>query len=299
MNKPLIILGGLAPADRARVAQTLLSVQHATVYAEPLSGLREELADIAIHNERTLQRGTFDEVIRIGNVPTFRYWRDLETRDIPVTHYSRLPFTGLTRGAMHSLDELPSLAGSRDEALYAFDREQSSRIAWILEEESESESELAMIRKLSRELPSNARIYLGNSLPIREWDLAATREKSGFEFEANRGANGIDGQLATFFGWCAPNATNVAIVGDLTALYDLNAPWIVPQLDASFRIVIINNRGGRIFERVVAADRRLVINDHELRFDKWGEMFGIDVTELRPDNEASRRVWERYDELWK
>jgi len=294
MNSPLIILGGLAPGDRQRV-RSLLS--NATVYAEPLSGLREELADIAIHNERTLQRGTFDEVIRIGNVPTFRYWRDLETRDVPVTHYSRLPFTGLTRGAMHSLDELPSLAGSRDEALYAFDREQSSHIAKILDDEPESE--LAMIRKLSHELQSNARIYLGNSLPIREWDLAATREKRGFEFEANRGANGIDGQLSTFFGWCMPNATNVAIVGDLTALYDLNAPWIVPQLDASFRIVIINNRGGRIFERVVAADRRLVINDHELHFDKWGEMFGIDVTELRPHNEASRRVWERYDELWK
>jgi 2-succinyl-5-enolpyruvyl-6-hydroxy-3-cyclohexene-1-carboxylate synthase len=294
MNSPLVILGGLASADRSRVRSLLSNV---TVYAEPLSGLREELAEITIHNERTLHRGTFDEVIRIGNVPTFRYWRDLETRDVPVTHYSRLPFTGLTRGAMHSLDELPPIDGHRDEALYAFDRQQSLRIAQILDDEPESE--LSMIRQLSRDLPSNARIYLGNSLPIREWDLAATRDKRGFEYEANRGANGIDGQLSTFFGWCAPNATNVAIVGDLTALYDLNAPWIVPQLDASFRIVIINNRGGRIFERVAAADRRLVINDHALRFDKWSEMFGIEVTELRPDNDASGRVWARYDELWK
>jgi len=294
MNNPLIILGSLAISDRPRVREL---VANATVYAEPLSGLREELADIAIHNERTLHRATFDEVIRIGNVPTFRYWRDLETRDVPVRHYSRLPFTGLTRGAMRSLDELPAITANRDEALYAFDRQQSSRIARILDDEPESE--LAMLRKLSRELPDNARIYLGNSLPVREWDLAATRDKRGFEFEANRGANGIDGQLSTFFGWCKPNAANVAIVGDLTALYDLNAPWIVPQLEASFRIVIINNRGGRIFERVATADRRLVINDHDLRFDKWGEMFGIEVTELRPDNDASRRVWARYDELWK
>jgi 2-succinyl-5-enolpyruvyl-6-hydroxy-3-cyclohexene-1-carboxylate synthase len=292
MNKPLVVIGGLAPADRPRVREL---VANATVYAEPLSGLREEIADIAIHNERSLHRGNFDHVIRIGNVPTFRYWRDLETRDVPVTHYSRLPFTGLTRGSIHSLDELASLAG-RDEALYAYDRDQSARIKNILD--NEPRSELAMIRALSRELPANARIYLGNSLPIREWDLAATREKRGFEYEANRGANGIDGQLSTFFGWCARDATNVAIVGDLTAVYDLNAPWIVPQLDASFRIVIINNRGGRIFERVATADRRLVINEHDLRFDKWGEMFGIDVTELRPDNDASRRAWARYDEIW-
>src|SRR3954452_22450873 len=112
MSNPLIILGGLAPADRPRVRSLLSNV---TVYAEPLSGLREELADVAIHNERTLHRGTFDEVIRIGNVPTFRYWRDLESREVPVTHYSHLPFTGLTRGAMHSLDELPALTAHRDE----------------------------------------------------------------------------------------------------------------------------------------------------------------------------------------
>lgn len=292
MNK-LVIIGGLAAADRARMREL---VANTTVYAEPLSGLREELADIAIHNERTLHRGKFDEVIRIGNVPTFRFWRDLESRDVKITHYSRLPFTGLTRGELRSLDDVPPIEG-RDEALYAFDREQSKRIAQILDDEARSE--LAMIRSLSNELPDRARIYLGNSLPIREWDLAASRARRGFEYEANRGANGIDGQLSTFFGWCAPNAMNVAIVGDLTALYDLNAPWIVPQLDAKFRIVIINNRGGRIFERVAAADRRLVINEHQLRFDKWGEMFRIDVTELRPDNEASRRVWARYDELWR
>jgi hypothetical protein len=27
-------------------------------------------------------------------------------------------------------------------------------------------------------------------------------------------------------------------------------------------------------------------------------MWNIDVTELRPDPEASRRAWERYDQLW-
>src|ERR1041385_2104820 len=223
MNKPLVIIGGLARADRAHVRSLVAS---ATVYAEPLSGLREELADVAIHNERTLHRGGFDHVIRIGNVPTFRFWRDLQPRDVPVTHYSRLPFTGLTRGDLRSLDELPAIDGC-DESLLAFDREQSSRIAQILDDEPQSE--LAMIRSLSNELPLHARIYLGNSLPIREWDLAATREQRGYEYEANRGANGIDGQLSTFFGWCAPDATNVAIVGDLTAIYDLNAPWIVPR----------------------------------------------------------------------
>jgi len=294
-ERPLVIIGGLEMADRSRVRDFVLR-SNATVYAEPLSGLREELAEVAIHNERSLHRGDFDQVIRIGNVPTLRYWRDLETKAAEVLHFTRLPFTGLTRGCTCSLDALPEMAGGRDEALYAFDREQSKRIASILDEEPRSE--LAMIRDFSLTLPAQTRIYLGNSLPIREWDLAAARENRGFEYEANRGANGIDGQLSTFFGWCAPGANNVAVVGDLTALYDLNAPWIVPQLDSLCRVVIINNRGGRIFERVAAADRRLVINEHDLRFDRWSEMFGIEVTELQPDGEASARVWARYDQLW-
>ncbi len=292
---PLLLLGGLAEEDRPHVRDFVLR-SGATVYAEPLSGLREELANVAIHHERTLKRGDFDLVVRIGNVPVLRYWRDLETKSTEVLHFTRLPFTGLTRGCTWPLEALPQITGHRDDALYAFDREQSRRLEAILGEEPRSE--LAMVRELSRTLPERSRIYLGNSLPIREWDLAATRQNRAFEYEANRGANGIDGQLSTFFGWCAPGANNIAIVGDLTALYDLNAPWIVPQLDAAFRIVIINNRGGRIFERVAASDRRLVINEHDLRFDQWGGMFGIDVTELRPDGEASRRVWARYDQLW-
>jgi len=177
------------------------------------------------------------------------------------------------------------------------------RLAQILDDEPTSE--LAMLRALSRELPHGARVYLGNSLPIREWDLVATREPRGYEYEANRGANGIDGQLSTFFGWCAPARENICVVGDLTAIYDLGAPWIAPQLDAPFRIVIINNGGGRIFGRVAslraldpALRERIIENVHGVEFSHWAKMWGIDVTELRPDEDASTRVWARYDELW-
>jgi 2-succinyl-5-enolpyruvyl-6-hydroxy-3-cyclohexene-1-carboxylate synthase len=181
------------------------------------------------------------------------------------------------------------------------DRAQAARIQSILDDEPQSE--LAMIRELSRTIPHGARVYLGNSLPIREWDLVATREPRGFTYEANRGANGIDGQLSTFFGQCERGRENVCVVGDLTAIYDSNAPWIVPQLEASFRIVIINNAGGRIFDRVASLagmDRKLIVNAHDFRFDQWAAMWRIEdrVTELRPDAEASRRAWERYDALW-
>jgi 2-succinyl-5-enolpyruvyl-6-hydroxy-3-cyclohexene-1-carboxylate synthase len=123
--------------------------------------------------------------------------------------------------------------------------------------------------------------------------------------EANRGANGIDGQLSTFFGQCDPARANVCVAGDLTAIYDLNAPWIVPQLprELRFEIVVVNNGGGRIFSRVAslaAIDRTLLENAHDVHFDKWAAMWGIEdrVTELIPDAEASKRAWAKYDALW-
>ena len=305
MNRPLVIIGGLPLAHRNRVRAFVRELQ-APEFAEPLSGLREDPSlPLITAGERTIARYEFDSIIRIGHVPTLRFWRDLDTRETPVVHYSDLPFAGCTRGEIRPIDALPSMKGSRDESFFAMDREYAARFARILD--GEPRSELAMIRALSSELAPHARVYLGNSLPIREWDLAATREPRGFEYEANRGANGIDGQLSTFFGWCAPKRENVCVVGDLTAIYDLNAPWIVPQLgeEVRFRIVIVNNGGGRIFSRVAslravdaAMRERIIENSHAVRFEHWAAMWNIDVTELRPDAEASRRVWERYDALW-
>jgi 2-succinyl-5-enolpyruvyl-6-hydroxy-3-cyclohexene-1-carboxylate synthase len=311
-GSPLVILGALASEDRDRVREFAVAL-NAPVYAEALSGLREDpaLEHLQIKSgERMIGAGNFDGVIRIGGVPTLRFWRDLDESklDLPVVSFSNVRFTGLSRGEVHPLEALPEpKASARDEAFFERDAVTAAKITKILDEEPHSEP--AIFRELSRELPSGCRIYLGNSLPIREWDLFAARDPRGFAYDGNRGANGIDGQLSTFFGWCASDRENVAVVGDLTALYDMNAPWIVPQLDPGtrFRIVIINNGGGKIFSRVgslkaMDADvrRRIVENEHSLRFQSWAAMWELQdrVVEKLPDADATRRVWEQYDALW-
>jgi 2-succinyl-5-enolpyruvyl-6-hydroxy-3-cyclohexene-1-carboxylate synthase len=304
----LVLIGALNAAHRDRVRDFCVQ-SGIPVYAEPLSGLREDeaLSHMLIRNERSLGRGRFQRVIRIGNVPTVRFWRDLdESRsETDVVNYSDLPFPGLSRGEVRPLTELRVVKGTRDEEFLARDRDMALRFEQILEEEPQSE--LSIVRTLSKQIPETARIFIGNSLPIREWDLAATREPRQFVLAANRGANGIDGQLSTFFGWCAPDAKNWCVIGDLTAIYDFNAPWVVPQLDATFKIVIINNGGGRIFSRVPSLRRldsavreRLIENAHDFHFEQWAAAWNVSdhVIELRPDAEATKRAWERYDHLW-
>jgi 2-succinyl-5-enolpyruvyl-6-hydroxy-3-cyclohexene-1-carboxylate synthase len=328
-RQPLVLLGALRPEDRERILEFALAYG-ATVYAEPLSGLREEraLASQVVLNERMLSRGAFDGVVRIGGVPALRYWRDLDETlaHIPILHFARLPFAGLARGEVRSIDDLPIAPPRvrRDDDYLSHDRIMAEQVSALFDREPQSEP--ALMRAISRELPASSRVYLGNSLPIREWDLAATREPRGLALEANRGANGIDGQLSTFFGWCKPRVENVCIIGDLTALCDLGAAWICPQLNSGvrFRIIVVNNGGGRIFSRVGSLApldptfrRRVIENEHTLRFDDWAAMWGIDyewsglvtpmtseagmrlVTELAPDAEATKRAWAAYDELWR
>jgi 2-succinyl-5-enolpyruvyl-6-hydroxy-3-cyclohexene-1-carboxylate synthase len=307
--RPVVIVGGLDLQHREQVKSFLLRLQ-APVYAEPLSGLREDaaLAPLLVTaGERMLPRGDFDGVVRIGNVPALRFWRDLDEkyRALDVVNISALPFPGLSRGEVRPMTALDDDVEPRPAppSFFDGDRDKARRITAIFY--GEPKSELAMFRALSQRLEPGARVYLGNSLPIREWDLAATREPRGFVVEANRGANGIDGQLSTFFGQCDTERANVCVVGDLTAIYDMNAPWIVPQLprELRFEIVIVNNGGGRIFSRVASLatiDRTLIENSHAFHFQQWASMWGIEdrVTELLPDAEASRRAWAKVDALW-
>ena len=150
-------------------------------------------------------------------------------------------------------------------------------------------------------------IFLGNSLPIREWDAAAVREKR-FHVFANRGVNGIDGLISTFIGLADPDKENWAVIGDLSALYDLSGPWANRlRKIKSLNIVILNNRGGRIFSRIF--NNRLFENEHEVEFSGLAALWGWDyqkienldelnpalgprIIEIVPDNSQTTEFWQ-------
>ena len=178
------------------------------------------------------------------------------------------------------------------------------------------------MRKLIEVIPPRSRVFLGNSLPIRELNLALKSAQPGVEFFANRGANGIDGLVSTFLGVSAGHREECwLIVGDLSTLYDLAAPWIIAQMaHPKLRIVVINNGGGKIFSRVnslrALSEKSLAVieNRHELSFEPWAQMWGMEyvqtddandlvdllhvpiVIEIRPDplqTEAWWKDWQR------
>lgn len=118
----------------------------------------------------------------------------------------------------------------------------------------ESDSARAM-RALVSSLPSETPVtlHLANSTTVRNAQLMDLPQH--VLVRCNRGVNGIEGSLSTAVGHAVaqPERLNVVVIGDLSFLYDNNALWHA-SLPSNLRIVLINNGGGEIFQRLPVPD---------------------------------------------
>ncbi len=321
----VVLAGGIHPSRVETVARFLEAV-NAPVFAEATSNLHDcrVPAELLITGgDAALRQMRIRRVLRIGSVPSGRWWRDLEERpDIAVLNVCEPPFPGLARTESVETAGFALLDFSCDHCLGARAGAAASEMGASLSEiiDAHPRSEPAWVRRLSLAVPEGARVFLGNSLPIREWNLAAARARPRTTFFANRGANGIDGIVSTFFGVSATADESWLVIGDLSALYDLSAPWILDQLPAgNRRIVVINNGGGKIFSRVSSlrslpnAAREVIENRHALGFESWARMWGMAylraespdefvgrpegnaVIEIVPDADETEHFWRKWD----
>jgi 2-succinyl-5-enolpyruvyl-6-hydroxy-3-cyclohexene-1-carboxylate synthase len=197
---------------------------------------------------------------------------------LSVTH---LPFKGLARASeMELVDSYANLFLPPSQFETYFQKIQTHDLFYKQQLEAlllkYPDSELGMLRRLNRFIPEQSSLYLGNSLPIREWNLVNHSHPCCF---ANRGANGIDGQVSTFLGLCEDFAENWAVIGDQTALYDLNALAFQSSKPQKRRVVVLNNGGGKIFShlsysaKLSAPQSRLIENQHKFELRAWADLF--------------------------
>lgn len=325
VRSPLVLLSTLPAAWRGAV-NDLLRSGGAPVWAEAVSGLR---TDPALDGWRlrggeklwpgAVRRGDFDGVVRFGGIPSVRFWRDLEDSSLPVLSVSATPFPGLARTPPAILFEdffrvWPSLGLPWPQhpvtSLRAADARRAADIEALLA--SEPASEPALVRAFARSVPGPSRVLLGNSLPVRAWDLFAPWDAGPAGICANRGVNGIDGLVSTALGLAGRGAPVAALLGDLSALYDLAGLWPGRGLEGcDITLGILNNGGGQIFARMFASAS--FRNEHDLGFADWARMFGWEhqtvtdllpplgpgrrILEIRPDPAATRRFWQAFDAL--
>ncbi|CNJ83170.1 2-succinyl-5-enolpyruvyl-6-hydroxy-3-cyclohexene-1-carboxylate synthase [Yersinia aldovae] len=146
-------------------------------------------------------------------------------------------------------------------------------------------SEAAVAHHLAELLPENGQLFVGNSLIVRLID-AFGQLPAGYPVYSNRGASGIDGLLSTAAGVQRATAKpTLAIVGDLSALYDLNALALLRQSSAPMVLLVVNNNGGQIFSLLPTpeADRqRFYCMPQDVSFKHAAAMFQLCYA--RPDN---------------
>ena len=106
-------------------------------------------------------------------------------------------------------------------------------------------SDLKVFEILSNKIPSNYRVQVSNSSPVRYFQLFDLKNNN--PMFCNRGTSGIDGCTSTAIGMAVKDAPVVLVTGDLSFLYDMNALGI-KYIPNHFRIIIINNQGGGIFK---------------------------------------------------
>ncbi|MDP3849734.1 MAG: thiamine pyrophosphate-binding protein [Luteolibacter sp.] len=324
-----VLIGGLEPDEREEVFHFCRDFG-APVVAEATSGLREALQGLAIHDaDRVLKARPPGKILRLGEVPSGRFWRDLEDLpEVSVWSICRKGLPGLaresqvTRGPLQRVIKALGEVEAADDALdlLAGASARAARIEEMLE--CYPDSEPALMRALSHFACIGGGVFLGNSLPIREWNLFAQWTRPVPSVRANRGANGIDGQISTWLGWTADVSDTWAVIGDLTALYDLGAPFMLGQINGEGRtLAVIQNGGGGIFQRLPRLKSmspraaECMINPHHADLSGFASLWGMThlrvrttddfdayepggkpvLLEIIPDPEQSARFWADWD----
>lgn len=263
-----VIVCGEAPyppgfaAALARLAERL----EAPILAEPLAGLRfgaHDRSRVLAHQARFLGRAAPppapEWVLRFGAFPvsrTLMRW----LAGLAGAHHVLVAAAGRWPDPLRRSDTLlRSEALAIVEALSdgAAGAPAESCALWLRAEADAARQAAALCaegplfeggvaRALVEALPAGAHCFVGNSLAIRAFDAFSGTGEKPLACHGNRGASGIDGNLATAAGIAAASGRPVAaLVGDQTLLHDCGSLALLAGRDAI--VVVLDNGGGGIF----------------------------------------------------
>ena len=165
--------------------------------------------------------------------------------------------------------------------LWAASEAADEAIAGLLAEE-DTFGEPAVARLLSERIAPDATLFVGNSMPVRDVDRFGSPHGARARVAVNRGASGIDGNIAAAAGYARVlEAPVTALVGDLALLHDLNSLALLRDAGAPVTVVVLNNNGGGIFSFLPIADypeylEEFFVAPHGRHFKEAAALFDLD-----------------------
>ncbi len=221
--------------------------------------------DAILRNPAAAERLAPEVVLGVGGWPTSKVLRSwLESSSAAIWLVTE---RADNRDALHGRTvqvslPLPTIAVSLPESADANGYEQmwarcEQRARVVLDERLGAVSDLVEPKTawlLARHLPAQTPLFIANSMPIRDVEYIWPACNGGVRPLGNRGANGIDGTLSSALGAAhASGRRAVLLTGDLALLHDTNGFLLRPKFRGSLTVVLINNRGGGIFEHLPVA----------------------------------------------
>lgn len=234
-----------------------------------------------------------DLVLQIGRPPTATEWGDYLDRwpDTPrhiiaargwpdpwstATAVVRGPIGLAVRALTSAVGDQDTVAGQQARSAQGAWAERNAwlarlrhanRVAWATVDRALAVgfSEGAAVRAVVDAVPDGGVLALGNSLPIREAETFVPAARRAVTVWAQRGANGIDGLVSGAAGAAAAaGRPTTLLLGDVSLAHDIGGLAVARDAGA-LSIVVLNNRGGRIFERLPMAERL----EGQAEFDAW------------------------------
>jgi 2-succinyl-5-enolpyruvyl-6-hydroxy-3-cyclohexene-1-carboxylate synthase len=272
----VIVAGRQLDAELREPLAELARASGFPILAEPTSQLRcgpHDRSHVVSTYDHLLRDETFREsvkpdlVLRFGEMPTskpLRTWLAGSDADQIVVD----PRCGWNEptgraGALLRADPTELAAGwaarlNREERPAPsrwLDAEAASREAIASELDSQDElSEPGLHLALGKAHRDGDLIYTASSMPIRDQEAFLPPSDTDAFFLCNRGTNGIDGLVSSGIGAAqASGRPTTIITGDLGLLHDIGGLAALRDVSTPVRIVVINNDGGGIFERLPQA----------------------------------------------
>lgn len=160
-----------------------------------------------------------------------------------------------------------------------------------------TEGEVA--RRLVDALPADALLMVGNSLPVRDLDTFCAASEKPLRVLHQRGASGIDGLIAGAAGARSVSEKPLALLlGDLSALHDIGGLGTLAAVSGPLLVVIVQNRGGRIFEQLPIAQNesvrpafeQLFLTPQNADFAHAAQLFGLAYARAENCSDFERAV---------
>ncbi len=288
------------------------------VFADPVSGVYSHLRGLVVNWELILRKNNnfinCKQIIRLGpmsssidlenfltifkGIQILIKEKNIRKLD-PIKKSFEYEF-GLSKFVNQLLEDLSSNQKNKKSLTsLALDlKEEGEKIKKILKDKISKNNritEYKLANLVPKIWPAKNPIMLSASSPIRDWltfSENCTLTRNCFSF---RGASGIDGTLSLALGISRIKNPLLLVTGDLAFVHDINGWLTENSIELNLTILLINNNGGNIFNRLYKKNlkeeelKKLFLMPKEINWEKLAEGYQVkfkSVTNFKKLREA-------------